>query len=62
MGAMISRHQAGVEYQKQRGVCGGSYRMGEGGGGDSDVLPLQKGGGGRKCHSHTEGGAQKVLR
>ena len=24
MGAMISRHQAGVEYRKQRGVCVGS--------------------------------------
>ena len=25
MGAMISRHQAGVEYQKERGVWGGEW-------------------------------------
>ena len=27
-----------------------------GGGGASEVLPLQKAGGGRKCFSHAEGG------
>ena len=31
------------------------------GGGAREVLPLQKGGGGGKSFSHSEGGAQKVL-
>ena len=41
MGAMISRHQAGVEYQKQRGVCGGSPRLrGRRGGKNEPHCPL----------------------